>query len=68
MNNNPLAKEITYSERPGELLLAWVPAKLLHAQNDLVGKVGLGGLSPENTIYLTGAVRTNQIVSAGFIR
>ena len=30
-------------------MLAWVPAKLLPAQCDLVGKVGLGGLSPENT-------------------
>ena len=48
--------------------VAWVPAKLLPAQSDLVGKVGLAGLSPENTIYRTGAVRTNQIVRAGFIR
>ena len=36
-------------------------------QNNLVGKLGLGGLSPENTIFWTGAVRTNHIFSAGFI-
>ena len=30
-------------------------------QSDLVWKVGLGVLSLENTIYRTGAVRTNQI-------
>ena len=51
----------------GHFILAWVLAKLLPAQSDLVGKVGLGGLSPENTISRIGAVRTNQIVSAGFI-
>ena len=35
-------------------------------QNHLVRKLGLGGLGRRNTI--TGAVRTNQIVRAGFIR